>query len=353
MALVTLEEIYAHKKLSSDQLDKDLAKLLAYDASKPNRCFAGNAFLYHYQIKNLCKVRIRGKHSLVDIMTDPILYATHLQRTLDMKRTGAMPNRIYEAHRFNGGCVFFKPTTAKYVAKLFGATHMLDPCAGWGGRMLGAWAAGCEYTGYDTNIDMKFAYRRMISKMGLFPTDWETHRIRWQNFLTADLSDVLYDLVLTSPPYINLEVYPHMTPFESKSKYYTEFLIPLIRKSYLNIQWKGWVCINISPKMYKELTKDYGFPECQRQEPLLQQKRLGKDKMDMIYCWQKRRLGAAAEEDIKLTLPPKVDGRVITISEEPGALLSVPAPVLPEKQGCDRGVQRDVLSNKDEAHSAK
>jgi hypothetical protein len=197
-----------------------------------------------------------------------------------MKRPGEMPYRIYEAHRFNSGCVFFKPTTAKYVAKLFGATHMMDPCAGWGGRMLGAWSADCAYTGFDTNTDMIPAYEAMINKISS-----EKHKIRWENFLTADISDVSYDLVLTSPPYINLEVYPHMTPFESKAKYYKDFLIPLIRKSQINIRRKGWVCINISPKMYKELTKDYGFPECNRQEPLLQQKRLGKDKMDMIYCW--------------------------------------------------------------------
>ena len=31
--------------------------------------------------------------------------------------------------------------------------RVLDP-AGWGGRMLGAWALGIDYTGIDTNINM-------------------------------------------------------------------------------------------------------------------------------------------------------------------------------------------------------
>jgi 3-hydroxyacyl-CoA dehydrogenase len=48
----------------------------------------------------------------------------------------------------------------------------------------------------------------------------------------------------------------------------------------------GWVCINISPAMYKDLTVTHKYPVCERQEPLLQQKRLGKDKADMIYCWR-------------------------------------------------------------------
>jgi hypothetical protein len=156
--------------------------------------------------------------------------------------------------------------------------------------MLGAFAARCRYTGYDTNIDLKPAYDAMMGHM-LMPGGNPLYKpgflkMVWENFLTADISDIDYDLVLTSPPYINKEMYPHMPAFESKAKFYTDFLIPLINKCRDNMKRSGWVCINISPVMYKDLTVTHKYPVCERQEPLLQQKRLGKDKADMIYCWQ-------------------------------------------------------------------
>jgi len=283
----TIEDVYAHKKITGSKLTNDLQKLLEYDADKPNRCFAGNAFLFHHQIENLCNVRNNGKESLREVMSDPTKYAAFYQRVLDMGRSGNMPNRVYEHHRFNGGAVFFKPTTAKYIAKLFGATHMLDPTAGWGGRMLGAWAAGCAYTGFDINTDLKAPYETMLNSKS-FKTFYQ-HRpldMRWENFLTADISGIDYDLVLTSPPYINKEMYPHMPAFVSKAAFYTDFLIPLINKCRDNMKRSGWVCINISPQMYKDLTVTNGYPVSERQEPLLQQKRLGKDKGDQIYCWR-------------------------------------------------------------------
>lgn len=226
MALPTLQDVYQHKKLSIYDLRHDLDKLIAYDADKPNRCFAGNAFLYHHQIENLCNVRINGKDSLREVMSDHTKYAVFYQKVLDMNRKGSPPYRIYEHHRFNGGAVFFKPTTAKYIAKLFNAEHMLDPTAGWGGRMLGAWAAGCAYTGFDINTDLKPSYDAMMEHMLMPGSGWSEDNLtmRWENFLTADISDIPYDLVLTSPPYINKEMYPHMPAFESKAKYYTEFL---------------------------------------------------------------------------------------------------------------------------------
>jgi hypothetical protein len=287
-ALPTIKDVYDHKKITDSKLNGDLQKLIAYDADKPSRCFAGNAFLYHHQIENLCNVRINGKDSLREVIADPTKYAVFYQRVLDMGRSGSLPNRVYEHHRFNGGAVFFKPTTAKYIADLFGATHMLDPTAGWGGRMLGAWANGCAYTGFDINTDLKPAYKDMMAYLLLPGNGWRKDGLtmRWENFLTADISDIPYDLVLTSPPYINKEMYPHMPAFESKAKFYTDFLIPLINKCRDNMKRSGWVCINISPVMYKDLTVTHKYPVCERQEPLLQQKRLGKDKADMIYCWQ-------------------------------------------------------------------
>jgi hypothetical protein len=110
-------------------------------------------------------------------------------------------------------------------------------------------------------------------------------RMIWDSCLNVDFSTIDYDFVLTSPPYINLELYENMTPFESEKAFYEQFLIPLINKCLTSIRRGGRVCFNISPKMYGTLTEKYKYRTADETHDLLQQKRLGKDKGDKIYVW--------------------------------------------------------------------
>ena len=107
----------------------------------------------------------------------------------------------------------------------------------------------------------------------------------FESCLDVDFSEIEYDFVLTSPPYINLEVYENMTPYESNKAFYETFLTPLLNKCLKHIKNNGYVCFNISPTMYADLLK-YGYRACDMEYDILQQKRLGKDKQDKIYCWK-------------------------------------------------------------------
>jgi tRNA1(Val) A37 N6-methylase TrmN6 len=146
--------------------------------------------------------------------------------------------------------------------------------------MLGAWALDIEYTGIDTNTNMIEAYQAMVDKL-----DSDKLTMIFDSCLDVDFSTIDYDFVLTSPPYINLEVYENMTPYESNASFYKKFLIPLLNKCLANIKNNGYVCFNISPQMYSDLLK-FGFRACDTEVDLLQQKRLGTDKQDKIYCWK-------------------------------------------------------------------
>ena len=57
-------------------------------------------------------------------------------------------------------------------------------------------------TGIDTNINLKPAYDKMIENYG--------GNMIYDNCLNVDFSQIDYDFVLTSPPYINLEKYECM-----------------------------------------------------------------------------------------------------------------------------------------------
>lgn len=279
----TYQQVIDDRKITHDDLQREFSKLKHYKPDSTKRCFAGNPILYHYQLDNLCRVKV-GKHCFYDVMNDDALREEWWIK-INKYACGSRPlkpaTRLFEIYRrCTGAVVFFKPTVALNVYHHFKPTHVLDPCAGWGGRMLGAMAYGCGYTGMDTNISLRTAYTEMIAE---FPVQTPVEMI-WGSSLEQDFSQIDYDCVLTSPPYFNLEVYEHMNTWKTEKEFYETFLIPLITKCRESIRRGGKVCFNISPKMYETLL-GFGYEACMESMPMLQQKVRGKDKMDMIYIW--------------------------------------------------------------------
>jgi len=66
-------------------------------------------------------------------------------------------------------------------------------------------------------------------------------RMIWDSCLDVDFSKIDYDFVLTSPPYINMEVYEHIPEWSSNEDFYRNFLISLINKCKLYIKSGGYV----------------------------------------------------------------------------------------------------------------
>jgi len=297
---VTLQDIENHKIISVKELKKDLDKLKKFSADTNANNFYGNPFLYHFQFKNLLKCRREdSKKNIYDIHADPQQWAKLLDNTRFRNRGGkTAAGNIYECFRINlGSIVMFKSTTAKYLYKKYNAANVLDPTAGWGGRMLGAWALDINYTGIDTNTEMKPAYDNMIDFLqneanvfgnGLLVESRQSQlNMIWDSCLDVDFSNIEYDFVLTSPPYINLEMYEHMELWQNEADFYKNFFIPLWDKSCKHLQPNGHVCFNISPKMYEEAVK-HGLPLCDMEEDLLQQlgQQKKKKKQDKIYIWK-------------------------------------------------------------------
>ena len=298
---ITIEDIVNHKRISDRELRKDLEALNRYDCQENENNFAGNRFLYHYQFANLlhCTRERSGKprETLYEIWADPVKRAHLIEQTRLRNRGGRVPeNNIFEAFRINtGSIVMFKAITAKYIYSKYKAKKVLDPTAGWGGRMLGAWSLGIDYTGIDTNKEMEPAYNEMMAFLNdfnlidnpLFESKSPSKlNMIWDSALNVDYSKMDYDFVLTSPPYINLELYRSMQPWENDRAFYEDFFIPLFNKVRFNIKKGGKVCFNISPKMYDDALT-YGLEPCHLEEDLLQQmgQAKGKKKQDKIYIW--------------------------------------------------------------------
>jgi hypothetical protein len=287
------------KRLSSTQLDKEMEKLIKYTGVNGNKnSFVGNNILYHFQLVNLMKCK-RGKFpSFYDIITkneNLELYKKHYADTIKRKRTGTITNRLYEAWRINkGAIVFFKSCQAIYIYKKYKATSIVDFTAGWGGRLLGAWALGIDYVGIDTNINMKPAYHGMIESLKAYDIKIGRKspkmKMIWESCLDVDFSTINYDLVLTSPPYVNMEEYEHMKLWKTTTDFNESFMNPIFINVYDNIRADGHVCINISPNMWQSL-KDYTNVYPQLTESINLKQQLGQNQVkkttniDMVYIW--------------------------------------------------------------------
>jgi hypothetical protein len=110
----------------------------------------------------------------------------------------------------------------------------------------------------------------------------------WKNCLEGDFTQNNYDLVLTSPPYGNMELYEHMTPWKNDEAYFTEFLVPLMNKLFEETNCP--ICINISPRIYHKLTSslnNYGIRACDEEIDLRQQmgQAFKTKSQDLIYVW--------------------------------------------------------------------
>jgi len=289
----TYEDILNCKRISHHYRMCDYNNLVKFKADTNPKKFCGNKILYHYQFKNLLQCKRQGKKTLKEIMDDPELKEKLWKDTIHRNRRdkAVYPSAcdVFEANRINtGAIVFFKASTAKYIYKMFNAKDVLDPTMGWGGRLLGAMSLDINYTGIDTNINLKSGYEKMIGQVATDPMLKGGIELIWKSCLDVDYSKIDYDLILTSPPYVNMEVYEHMTEWESDEKYYKEFLIPMMEMTWKHLKNDGHMCINISPKMFKKLM-DIGFREPNFIVDLRQQ--MGQNyavkSQDEIYVWKK------------------------------------------------------------------
>jgi hypothetical protein len=88
--------------------------------------------------------------------------------------------------------------------------RVLDPCAGWGDRLISSMTNPriYEYTGVDPNIFVHEGYKKIIEKINTVVPDLvKKVNLHVQRFEVFDAPSNYYDLIFTSPPYFDTEDY--------------------------------------------------------------------------------------------------------------------------------------------------
>lgn len=104
----------------------------------------------------------------------------------------------------------FRPTWAKSLLDVviglenIAGKKWLDISAGWGDRLIAAMALDMDYLGFDPNEDLMIGHNQMINMFG----SQDRHQVVYEPFETTEaIGDRMFDVVLSSPPYFDVEDY--------------------------------------------------------------------------------------------------------------------------------------------------
>ena len=182
------------------------------------------------------------------------------------EKRGIVYDNIYEPRQFRMTWVYGLLSLV-FETKSMTGKKMLDISAGWGDRMLSAISLGMEYLGFDPNPELVNGHQGIIKKFG----NPDKHQVKVEGFETSKIESEAYDVVLSSPPYFDLEVYNPNDQLQSINKYpefecwYENFLIPSLRKSWDALKNDGYLILHLGDTrkypmcelVYNEIFKNF------------------------------------------------------------------------------------------------
>lgn len=149
----------------------------------------------------------------------------------------------------------FMPLYAKTIYEYFKAENVLDPCAGWGDRMIAAASTAYvkKYVSFDPNISLRSGYGTLMNLIGhdiehideqkmLFNNGFESY-VEPFEIGAKRLKSESFDLVFTSPPFFDYEIYVSTNP--KYKNWIDEFYTPLFIESARCVKVGGHVAIHI------------------------------------------------------------------------------------------------------------
>lgn len=258
---IELEQQSFYLSYTDDEMKLDWKKLCEWNTNEPyinSTSRIGMKLSEHY-CPNFYDIESAKGVSYKSLWT-----AENLEKILRWNRKSHSTPYISEIKRGIYFCcgltknTMYRPQMMKLACDRYNAQRVLDPCAGWGGRMLGAVAAGAHYTAFEPNTTTYNNLQKIINFLGI------------QNSVTLICDDARnmlqykiepVDLVLTSPPYFDLEVYTHektqsITGTSSYREWADGFLRDIIKLGIDHLKPEGLSCWNVGKVGKNDMNDD-------------------------------------------------------------------------------------------------
>lgn len=192
------------------------------------------------------------RSSPLEFWLDRANHAALVQKAL--RHGGLTPRALREAmYESVKECTQFKPSLVVSVIRFLGARRMLDFSAGWGDRLVGAMAAGVDrYVATDPNLDLKAGHDAIRQAFCPDEEKRKNFQIIYEPFERATLPDgATFDLVFTSPPFFDFEIYTKregqsVLSFPRLSDWLVRFLFFSLRKSWERLDTGGHLVVHIA-----------------------------------------------------------------------------------------------------------
>jgi hypothetical protein len=203
---------------------------------------------------------------VLDYYTDPLLRQEFAREHLKRYPSGSINAEdlrdslyylTYESRQFRPSWgrgiiqLLFPPESRRPLNTL----KMLDMSAGWGDRLITALSLGCDYTGYDPNINLKEGHDAMIRDFG----DPAKYKITYEAFEKADVPENTFDFLLSSPPFFDVEIYPggdqSIKNYPTLDLWFRKFLFVALDKAWKALKINGYLAIHLS-ELYEYVSAD-------------------------------------------------------------------------------------------------
>jgi 16S rRNA G966 N2-methylase RsmD len=169
--------------------------------------------------------------------------------------------RIYSGGRVSN----FRPTAAKAIIETFSKNddHILDFCAGFGGRLLGAMALKRHYVGVDASKDQITGLYELQNHIKNYSEGTSEFFCESAEDFLPQLESNSFDMVFTSPPYFNLEKYcidrsQSYLRYENYEEWKNKFMYQLIIQSGRLLKTKGFLVLNVANIKNYPVSNDVG-----------------------------------------------------------------------------------------------
>lgn len=264
-------------KREFDKLSK-LKSLYFWKDSHTLRYITTGNYIFKHFMPHMVEAKYRGI-SPIETFNNYTLFYKVLEYTLKTHRS-ILPNFVYDnLIHFNGGVVGFPCSVAKAIVEKFTdeGDMVVDPCAGWGGRLIGTVSIpnrnyiGFEpwdktYQGLNNIIDFL-----KLKNVSIINSDFDINR-----------APKSCSLIFTSPPYIDLEIYNKSINMDD----WKELMTDIFRYAEKTLISGGFLILNL-PRYLEALLPSTSLL---KKEPFFwftSTRKKDFKKAEILYVWSK------------------------------------------------------------------
>lgn len=285
------------KPITLDDIKTEFVLLKEYAGKEcSDRCRIGNNIVDYFTFYE--RLHTKGKYNIdfyefverIDEFKQKKFIQNMLHYYETVKNKNNTKNKYVVYKEVYNICIsainIFRPLVAMDVYWRFKPKCILDPCAGWGGRMVGAAVLNVpKYIGFEINKQLEKPYKEMSDFLSLEVDSTSKMEMYFEDVTTSTNLPTEYDMVFTSPPYYFLEKYPGNKGYQSKQEMNEQFYKPMIERTFQGLQTGGHFILNINQDIYKNVCLAL-LGEATEKIPLKKSKRQN-DYTEFLYVWKK------------------------------------------------------------------